>query len=247
MRRNYWQTSLKKLLLLCFSLVAADEASAQRIVNQQALYWIRYQNQLTFSPTVYWNNEFDNRRFIGPDVQNQFIIHSNVHYEKKAWDIGAGVTVSWVYAQKPEQGYDYAVNELRGVQEVSHDLALGKVTFQNRIRLDHRFFEKDRETSVFDESTYVFRFRYRAQLRIPVKKNEEGVTTINIRVADEVMLNHTGNTFDQNRISVTSDFFLSEKFVFELGYIYIYQQRLGQEEFFERHVARFTVLHKLAW
>jgi len=61
------------------------------------------------------------------------------------------------------------------------------------------------------------------------------------------MLNHTKNTFDQNRIYVTGDFYLTGNFTFELGYIYIYQQRFGQDEFFERHVARFTLLHKLSW
>jgi hypothetical protein len=238
---------LKKLLFVFIILGFADKVAAQRVVNHQALYWIRYQNQLSFSPTIYWSNEFDNRRFFDPDVQNQFIIHSHLHYKKSRWDVGAGLTASWAFAQKPEQGYDRAVTEMRAVQEVSYDLPLRKVSFQNRIRLDHRFFQKNPETSVFEESMYVFRFRYRAQVKIPVKKNDIGTTTITLRVADEIMLNHTENTFDQNRIYVTGDFYLTDNFTFELGYIYIYQQRFGQDEFFERHVARFTLLHKLSW
>jgi hypothetical protein len=238
---------LKKPLFLFFVLAAGGTVSAQRVVNHQALYWIRYQNQLTFSPIIYWNNEFDNRRFFDPDVQNQFIIHSHLHYKKNMWDVGAGLTASWAYAQKPEQGYDRTVNEMRAVQEVSHELPMGKISFQNRIRLDHRFFQEDQEKSVFEESMYVFRFRYRAQVKIPVKKNNKGLTTIGIRLADEIMLNHTKNTFDQNRIYVTGDFYLTDNFTFELGYIYIYQQRFGQDEFFERHVARFTLLHRLRW
>lgn len=218
---------------------------SQRIVNHQSLYWIRYQNQIAFSRKLYWNTEIDNRRFFDPDVQNQFIIHSHLHYRKNKWDVGTGLTLSWAFAQKPEIGYDHAVNEIRGVMEVSHELPLGKIFFQNRIRLDHRFFQEDAEKSVLEESFYVLRFRYRAQLRIPLKKNEANTTIVTLRVADELMLNHTRNTFDQNRIYLTTDFYISKSITLETGYIYIYQQRFGQNEFFERHVARFTFLHKI--
>ena len=248
MPRSYWLTKLKiKFIFLGVVLVMAHQLSAQRVINSQALYWIRYQNQLTFSPKFYWNNEFDNRRFFSPDVQNQFIIHSRLHYHKKKWDVGAGITVSWAYAQKPEEGYDHAVNEIRGVNEVSHEFFLGKLSFQNRLRIDHRFIQQEDDKNVFEESLYILRFRYRAQLKIPVKKNEENITTLAIRVADEIMFNHIENTFDQNRIYVTADFYLSRRFTFELGYIYIYQQRFARDEFFARHVARFTLLHKISW
>jgi hypothetical protein len=221
-------------------------ANAQRVVNHQALYWLRYQNQLLFSPTLYWNTEIESRRFFNPDVQNQFIIHSHLHYKRNQWDVGIGPTLSWAYAQKPALGYDHAVNEIRGVSEVAFEVPLGKIYFQNRIRLDHRFFQEEIGKSVFEESLYVLRFRYRAQIRIPVKTNIENIPTIYLRLANEVMLNHIRNTFDQNRIYVTSDINISKKITLELAYIYIYQQRVGQDEYFERHVVRFTVLHKIS-
>lgn len=129
--------------------------------------------------------------------------------------------------------------------EIAYELPLGKIYFQNRIRLDHRFFQEDVEKSVLEESFYVLRFRYRAQLRIPLKKNAADNAIITLRIADELMLNHTRNTFDQNRVYLTTDFYISKRITLEAGYIYIYQQRLGQDEFFERHVTRFTFLHKI--
>lgn len=227
-------------------MITTTPLFSQRIVNDQSLYWIRYQNQLIFSPQWYWNNEVDNRRFFQHDVQNQFIFHSRLHLKHNRWDFGGGITASWIFTQKPENRSTHAAIELRPVVEVSHELTLNKIRFQNRIRLDNRFLEEDPEKSVFDASTYVLRFRYRGQLTIPLKKTAEGDPLIQLRVADEIMFNHTENLFDQNRIYVSADFRLSKFVSLETGYIYIYQQRFGSDnEYFRRHIARITLLHRI--
>lgn len=227
--------------MLCIPLISRS----QREVIHQSLYWIRYQNQLFFSPTLYWTNEIDNRRFFSHDVQNQLIIHSRLHCKVKEWDFAGGLTLSWIFAQKPELGYDHAVNEIRPVVEASHELPLGKVFLQNRIRLDNRFFQENPDKSVLEESFYVLRFRYRAQVRVPLKKNEENISVITLRIADEIMLNHTGTTFDQNRIYVSTDFYFSKSISLETGYIYIVQRRFDTDEYFERNVVRVSLLHRL--
>jgi hypothetical protein len=226
-------------------LCAALTSQGQRDVTEQSLYWIRYQNQLLFSPKLYWTNEIDNRRFFSPDVQNQLIIHSRLHYKINRWDFAGGLTFSWIFAQQPELGYDHAVSEFRPVTEVSYELPIAKVFFQSRVRLDHRFFQEDADKSVFEESFYVLRFRYRAQVRIPLKKDDENNSRITLRIADEIMLNHTSNTFDQNRIYVSADFSLTKNISLEPQYIYIFQRRFGTDAYFERNVIRFSILHKI--
>ncbi|HZB14858.1 MAG TPA: DUF2490 domain-containing protein [Chryseolinea sp.] len=236
---------MKKFSLIIFMLCAALTSQAQREVTEQSLYWIRYQNQLLFSPKLYWTNEIDNRRFFSPDVQNQLIIHSRLHYKINRWDFAGGLTFSWIFAQQPELGYDHAVSEFRPVTEVSYELPIGNVFFQSRVRLDHRFFQEDPDKSVFEESSYVLRFRYRAQVRIPLKKDDENNSRITLRIADEIMLNHTSNTFDQNRIYVSVDFYLTKNISLEPQYIYIFQRRFGTDAYFERNVIRFSILHKI--
>lgn len=228
--------------MLCSAIVS----QSQRVVTHQSLYWIRYQNQLIFTPRIYWTNEIDNRRFFSPDVQNQLIFHSRLHYKANRWDFGGGLTLSWIYAQKPELGYDHAVSEVRAVTEASYELPVGSVFFQNRIRIDHRFFQEDPEKSVFEESFYVLRFRYRAQVRIPLKKDEGNNPLITLRIADEIMFNNTGNTFDQNRIYVSTEFYLTENISLEPQYIYIFQRRFRTDEYFERNVVRFSFFHRIA-
>jgi Protein of unknown function (DUF2490) len=235
---------LKKPTTFFIAWVMAYALHAQP-TSTQYLYWLRYQNQITFSPSLYWTNEADNRRFFNPDVESQLIFHSRLHLKKGKWDFGTGLTYSLVFAQKPEVGYDHSTAEIRPVIEASFEQPVGKTLFSNRIRIDNRFIQSDPDQNVFEESIFVMRFRYRVQLRIPIRTNDEGVTSISLRLADEIMLNNKYNTFDQNRIYATAEFRLDKHFSLETGYLYIYQHRLNAEEFYSRNVFRFSILHKI--
>jgi hypothetical protein len=218
---------------------------AQKVYHNQTLYWLRFQNQLVFSPRVYWNNEIDNRRFIGPDVQNQLIYHSRLHYKTGKWDLAGGITWSMAYAQIPENGSRAPIAEIRPVAEATHEQSIAQNLFmQNRIRVDSRFFQEERETSIFEESELIFRLRYRLQVRFPLKRNDDNVTLIGMRIADEIMINSTENVYDQNRIYITTDFYINKSLSLEAGYLYINQQRFDRDDFFLRNVLRFSVLHR---
>lgn len=244
-RKNYWNNSpLKKIILLAF-LLRFTLTHGQSVVHNQALYWIRYQNQLNFSPKFYWINEIDNRRFFSPDVENQLIMHSRLHYMNGRWNFGGGLTFSWIYAQIPENGYSHSTAEVRPVIEGSYEIPMQKLFFQQRLRIDNRFTQESQDQSVWKDSFYVLRFRYRLQARIPIKTDNEGKPSIFPRVSEEIMFNNKENTFDQNRIYTSAEFSLNRNFVFEAGYIWIYQQRFGTEEFFSRHVVRFSIIHNL--
>lgn len=234
---------LKKFFLILGLWLGSLFCCAQT-THRQSLYWLRYQNQLYFSPQLYWSNEFDNRRFFGQDVENQFILHSRLHYKIKKWDLAAGVTSSWAYAAIPEDGYDQSVHEIRPVLEASFEQPIGKIYLQGRFRSDYRFFQNDPEESVFKESFFVMRTRFRLQARIPLVTDEE-TTKLSVRIADEIMFNDRENTYDQNRVYVTFEYFLQKSLSLEMGWLYIHQQRFGRDEYFERNVIRFSILHKV--
>ena len=234
---------MKKILIVLFLLPAANVHS-QRIVYQQALYWIRYQNQLTFSPKYYWINEVENRRFFNPDVENLIIAHSHFHYKPGKWDFGAGLTMSWSYAQKPENGFQYVGFEIRPFVEASNEQKLGKIFLQNRLRIDNRFLQLAGDQSIWDGAYYVMRLRYRLQARMVLKKKDD-IPTIGLKIGDEFMVNTKQNLFDQNRIYVSSDFRISRKISLEPSYVHVYQRRAGRDEFFSRHVIRLSIIHKL--
>jgi hypothetical protein len=246
MRRNFLRLNippLKKIHLL-LGLWLCSLCCCAQTTHHQSLYWLRYQNQLIFSPQLYWCNEFDTRRFFGQDVQNQFILHSRLHYRIKKWDLATGVTSSWAYAAIPEDGYDRSVHEIRPVLEVSYEQPLGKTFLHGRIRTDYRYFEEDPVESVFKESFFVLRTRFRLQARIPLIRDEE-TTKLSVRVADEIMFNNRENTYDQNRVYITFEYFLQKQLSLEMGWLYIHQQRFGRGEYFDRNVVRFSILHKV--
>jgi hypothetical protein len=232
------KTILLSLLLSCSMTVFGQ-------TYNQSLYWLRYQINFNFSERLSWTNDVDNRRFINPDVENQLIFHSRLHYKTDRWDFASGLTYSIAYAAFPEIGYKNPMSELRPVVEASYEIPVGGSFIAQRIRLDNRIFQEIPEVSLFDESFYVMRLRYRIQARIPLKKNEANVTTIGLRLADEIMVNMKENLYDQNRIYVSGEFYINPSFSLEAGYIYIHQQRFGLEEFFSRNVMRFSVIHRI--
>jgi hypothetical protein len=231
------QTLFAFLLLV----VLATKTEAQ---DGHGVYWIRYQNQLLFSENISWSNEIDNRRFIDPDVQTQLIFHSRIHYKVGRWDYAGGLTLSNAFSAEPEKPISHPTTEVRPVIEASYDIPYKKWSLHQRVRIDNRFFEENKYEDIFDGTEYTMRIRYRVQARIPLL-NKSSTSKISIRLAEEIMLNHRENTFDQNRIYLTGDFMINKKLSVEAGYIYIYQQRFGKEIFLERHVLRFSILQKI--
>ncbi|RAW01028.1 DUF2490 domain-containing protein [Pseudochryseolinea flava] len=236
---------MKRPTTLFLFFLGCVSAHAQEIFTQYN-YWIGYRNQLIFSPNLYWTNDIDNRRFFDPDVALQFIAHSRIHYRWKQLDFGGGVTYSVAFAAKNNEGYKHSTAEIRPVTEVQHDLRFAKFSIQNRFRVDYRFTENNVEENVFESSTYVTRYRYRLQFRIPLTNPEDrnGLATT-LRISDEIMVNSKKNTFDQNRFNATLDIPLSQRFTLETGYIFIHQQRYGRDEFFDRHVVRISLVHRI--
>jgi hypothetical protein len=234
---------LKVVVAVLLFLGSIINVNAQ--THTQTLYWLRYQLLLNFSPRLSWSNDIDNRRFVNPDVENQLIFHSRVHYKKDRWDFGGGVTYSAAYASIPENGFQNSRSELRPVIEASYEIPIHAALFAQRIRIDGRIFQAIPEVSLLEESEFLVRFRYRVQVRVPLKKSDSNATSIALRVADEIMVNERKNFYDQNRIYVSGEFYVNPKIALEAGYIYIHQQSLGREEFFERHVLRFSLVHRI--
>jgi len=234
MRRN-------SILLIAFTFLTLS-SHCQTIT--QSAYWLRYQNQMHLSPHVLWNTEIDNRRFISPDAQLQLIIHSRLHRKLGLFDVGGGMTLSWAYAQRPSNTISHPTFEIRPVLEASYEKPKEKLSIQHRLRLDNRFIEEDRLDGLDQDYEYTARLRYRVQARIPIIKKEKS-GSISARFANEVMVNHRKTFFDQNRIYATLDFTISRALSIEGGYIYIHQQRFGRDEYFHRHVLRFSVLHRM--
>lgn len=245
MLRNFYQNKIIRFAVLCVSCSAISFSAHGQKPDSHAVTWIKYQNQLWFKENLFWTNEFDNRRFISPDAESQYIMHTHLHYKKAKWDYAVGLSMSWAYSTFAQLPVQHPATEIRPFVETNYDQPLKGWSLQHRIRIDNRFIEEDRYEPFPGNNYYVMRIRYRLQARIPIMKDDNNKAKCILKFSDEIMLNHKKNIFDQNRVYTLAEIPFNSSWGIEAGYIYIYQQRFGKEEFLNRHVLRFSLLHKI--
>lgn len=223
-----------------FLLLVSAELYAQGTTLHQNLYWLRFQNQIIFSNKLSWYNEVDNRRFFHPDVQNQLIAHSHIHYTIKNFEPAIGGTLSWQYTQDPETKTAVVIPEIRPFQELNYALPFSKkLELRERLRIDERFIRNHTATELTEGYDFIFRFRLRSQLNYNLKNNYV------IKLSDEIMFNDRRNTFDQNRVTIALEKKLSKNFSVEVSYIHIYQMRSNNKGYYSREVARLSINYKI--
>jgi Protein of unknown function (DUF2490) len=240
-------------VLLAIGCPSYSRAAAQNPrVFSDALYWIRYYNQLTLSQKWAWHNEVDNRTFFENNRHQHLIAHTRVHYAlgprtSLAW----GLTYSLQDVQSPQAPATASVPEWRPVQEISHMHPLAKRwQLHHRFRIDERFFRNSQNGQLTEGYRFNWRFRYRIQLSyqlIPLQPSGQYLTA---KVSDELMLNagrEINQHFDQNRVYAALEYGLSASFAAEVGYLWWYQQRLGNLEVYDREILRLTLYHRLRW
>jgi Protein of unknown function (DUF2490) len=191
---------------------------AQRTVTHDQSYWIRLYVQGKINTNWTWQLEADERRFIKPDRQMQFIAHATVQRKLcKSTGIGGGLTFSEVNA----------VPEWRLFQELNWTKPLGDaVKLSVRFRPEQRFFH-------LGENNWDQRFRWRYRLQLVYALNQG----ISIKGSEELM--RQNGDFDQNRLYGALNFKISKKVAVEVGYLKIYQKRT-EARFFSRDVLRTT-------
>jgi hypothetical protein len=240
---------LKLIFVLLFYFFFTN-LQAQKTVTHQDIIWIRYNNQLRFSPLLNLQTEIEERRFINYRQRHHIIMHTRLHYRFASnADVGAGVTYSRQSAQFPNLGDELVVPEIRFVQEINYTIPLSKrVNLQQRLRVDERFIRVNDGNELLDGYTFNWRFRIRLQATFRLNKDEDKKNTI-LKVFDEVMINAGSrivyNQFDQNRVYVGLEQVLSKSISAEIGYLKWYQQTGAGNHFFNRDIIRLTFFHNI--
>ena len=241
------ETRLVFFLLLLLSQYALAQ-SPEKDIEQQQFIWLRYSNRLTINERWLLYSEIETRWFAFANRLHQWVLpRVQLHYQ-----IGPGADVALgntLFLQALPQMADEAVDrirpEIRPHQELNLSQSLGKMKISHRYKIEERFFQR---TSV-DQPDFNFRFRYRLQVQVPLTNPEKHIP-VSVRVFDEVMFNAgkniVYNVFDQNRIFADCQVKLSPHWTVEVGYMNWFQQRPSGTEFFNRHIARFTLAHAIS-
>ena len=217
-----------RYLFVCIYLIFNCLTLNAQVVHQQA-YWIRLYARIKFDDKWSLQFEADERRFIQPDKQLQFIAHTHLHRKFGKYTEGSvGMTFSSV-----RQG-DFDVPEWRPFQEFYVYLPVGKgFRLSHRLRTEQRWFHNYDKIGLIDGYNYKNRIRFRPQL--DWKMSEHWALKLN----DEVMY-HINDDFDQNRVFAGFEYRFDKHTSLELGYLKVYQKRSGGKGYYDRDNLRVT-------
>jgi len=221
-------------LLTLLLLLLLPALGAAQTLHQRG-YWNRFFLRMQLAPRWAFYSEFDERRFMLPEGQWQFITHQHLHYRaSKIWDGALGGTLSW----QPQNGV--AVPERRLFEEATATLPLAtsRLRLLPRLRVEQRWLRQLTGADLADYWHYRVRYRPRLQLDWHLGSGWK------LRAFDELLLN--ADSFDQNRVYLGAERRLGPGWTVEAGYLHIRQQRASNAGFYERDVLRLTVFKDLS-
>ena len=206
-------------------------APAQTL-HQQG-YWVRLYLRTHVGKRLTLHSDVEERRFVFPDRQWQFITNHHLHFRvSPVWDVALG----GAYLSQPLRGV--SVPERRVFEETSATLPLpNHFRLQTRLRVEQRWLGQLVGTDLSSDWTYATRYRGRLQLEwslSPVWK---------VRTSNEVMVNRDG--FDQDQLYAIAERQLGAGFATELGYVHIWQRRPASLGSYGRDVLRLTLVKDL--
>ena len=181
-----------KNLLFLFILGFTVNVTAQ--TTHQKAYWTRLFAKVKLDSNWTWQIEADERRFILPDKQLQFIAHTHIHRKLgKNTEGSLGVTFSSV-----RQGL-IDVKEYRLFQEFYiYQNLTPKLRLVHRLRTEQRWFENVEKGAIVDGFNFKFRFRYRPQLELKLNKKWSFKTNA------ELMYHQ--DKYDQLRVFIATEY-----------------------------------------
>lgn len=236
-----------------FLLVVFSQATAQPVskkIKLQHLIWLRYAQRFILNEQWSVYGEMENRRYIFPGRQHQWLIPRLVLFYKTKNNVDLGLGGALFLHALPQNDYPVELirPEIRPHQEISLHQNLGKSKITHRYIVEERFFHKINQDELAPGWDFILRFRYRVQVQISVV-NEEKKIPVHFRVYNEIFINTSKkvvyNVFDHNRLYSGFSFKFSEQWSSEVGYINWFQQLPSGQDFFDRHILRITLSHSI--
>lgn len=239
---------------LCFVMAyllavscALSQGTAKQVTHQQ-LIWYGYHNTLELHPRWVVNTEVEERRFMNPDAQHQFLVRSQLRRTLgNSWDASVGFTYFLQSPQDPASAENLVVPELRPHLQLDYKQTLNKLIIAHRYRAERRYFRNTANGDLAEGYQANYRFRYRLTLEYPLFLIRQ--QALRVRVNDEIMINAgkrvANNRFDQNRIYLGLSYPVHKSINLEAGYLKWFQQRASGSQFYSRDIIRLIVSHKI--
>jgi len=246
------ETAMRRAIGIFVLTITVSHLCGQKNITNQNLIWYGLFTTIEINDKWYFQNEFQERHFINPTAQHQFLMRSHIHRHlgKTGWEASLGMCLFFQNPNDPNASVRLTVPELRPHAEFANKQKVGKTSFDHRYRAEARYFHRTDQARTELEDGFEFgnfRFRYRLQATIPLLKFAKGRTIIS-KISDEIHLNAgnkiSKNIFEQNRIYLGINYVFSPNASVEIGYLNWFQQR-PNGDFYNRNIIRFTIFHKI--
>lgn len=234
---------LKQYGALMMLIIFSYQLSAQNNdVDTQNLLWTRY--WLKFQVSEKWTSYFDveERVYMPTFRQHHFLPTLGVNYKlNENFSLTAAILYfELTIPQDPDADFKEVIRELWPQVAINYKHNVNdNLTFLSRIKTERRYRQRE-------SNSYTFRnFRLRMRMGINYKIN----SNIKAVLVEEILINMRSDEirtpFDQNRLSAGFSFKISQKFHFDLGYMYWIQQKPNSNNYVNRNIAYFALKHNL--
>lgn len=224
------------LVLLLASYTSFGQELPEKVVNQNAQFWISTNNVFRIADRWALLNDIHIRRnnFVA-DPNFYFLRVGGQYYLNSSLRLASGYAHLWL---TPTGDWDSFQNENRIYQQLSISRRYEKMNALFRIRLEQRFFNTVVDGQSLNDDFFVNRIRFLVSAGFPFKQG--GPTEFIL--ANETHLNFgkevVFNTFNQNRLTAGIKHKLSENWKFDFGYMMVYQQLAAGNVYNLNHTLR---------
>ncbi len=242
---------IASFLLLLSGNPAIGQTAAKQVTNQQ-LMWFAFYQTTEFTTKWFLTTEVQERFYVNPTAQHQFLVRAHMHYRLGAgWDAAVGFTYFLQSPQDPNAESNLVVPEYRPHIEFNYrQTPTQKLTITHRYKTEWRFFTNVENGELAAGTWDIFRFRYRIGVEYRLLAKADGANALKLKVSNEIMLNAGSiivhNTFDQNRISASLNYQLTPQLAVEAGYINWFQQRPNGTAYYNRNIIRVALTYRIA-
>jgi len=227
---------------ILFLLLISTGAFAQKKTINQNLNYFRYQINISTSSKNTIKTEFENRSYLFLARQNQFITKFTLENKlKRGFVIGNGIVYSKVTSpQDPKAITNNITNEIRPFVFLQHQFKVGdKTIFLTKLTEEARFFKHEDACCQYGS----IRSRIQVDYDFDINKN------FTLKLYEEVLFNFLGNRainlFDQQRVSVATQYNLNNHFGFEFAYQNWYQKLNDGVTYLDKNIFKVTLIQKI--
>ena len=158
-------------------------SKAQHKTEHTNMLWTGYYNTVRFNKHWSLVSDAQLRTKDWTNKWSQILVRSGASYnlnDKTAVTLGFAFFKNAQYVEKQL----FLKNEWRPWQEISYQVKLNKINLTQRIRTEQRFLQQLVNNNLTKTYEYIFRFRYRFDLQIPLQQNN-----LKLLIGNEVLVN----------------------------------------------------------